>query len=262
VALRPVETADQTFLLDASAALVPAQRADALLARCLELEDAASFVPALRVGDRDALLLQLRRITLGDRFDAVLACPQAACGEPLDLDLRVSDLLVAPYPAHAARAELRLQQDGVEFEVTAHPPTAGDQERAAALALRDDAAAAAALLSSCVERVRCGEREAALAELGPAAAGEIAQALAELDPQAEIELDVTCAACGGAFAAAFDVATFFLSELDRRARGLLRDVHALALHYHWSERDILALAPARRQQYLELLGETPDGAFA
>lgn len=36
---------------------------------------------------------------------------------------------------------------------------------------------------------------------------------------------------------------------------LLTEVHALALHYHWSERDILALPRARRRRYLALLAD-------
>ena len=36
---------------------------------------------------------------------------------------------------------------------------------------------------------------------------------------------------------------------------LYTEVHHLALHYHWSERDILALPRGRRQRYLGLLVE-------
>jgi hypothetical protein len=50
-----------------------------------------------------------------------------------------------------------------------------------------------------------------------------------------------------------------MSTLDR----LYQEVHVLALHYHWSERSILALPAAKRQRYLGLLASqfgTPDGA--
>jgi hypothetical protein len=40
-----------------------------------------------------------------------------------------------------------------------------------------------------------------------------------------------------------------MSSLDR----LYDEVHVLALHYHWAERDILALPAAKRQRYLGLL---------
>ncbi|MGH7620647.1 MAG: hypothetical protein ACREPM_25830 [Gemmatimonadaceae bacterium] len=34
---------------------------------------------------------------------------------------------------------------------------------------------------------------------------------------------------------------------------LIEEVHVLALHYHWSESDILRLTRAKRQRYLALL---------
>jgi hypothetical protein len=36
---------------------------------------------------------------------------------------------------------------------------------------------------------------------------------------------------------------------------LFEEVHALALHYHWSEREILAMAPSRRERYIALLAD-------
>lgn len=37
------------------------------------------------------------------------------------------------------------------------------------------------------------------------------------------------------------------------AERLFDEVHLLALHYHWAERDILALTAARRGRYLQRL---------
>jgi hypothetical protein len=80
--------------------------------------------------------------------------------------------------------------------------------------------------------------------------------MAERDPQAEIELELACPACGSAFSVVFDTATFFLQELDARAKGLMQEVHTLAWHYHWSERDILQMPRQRRARYLELLSQS------
>ncbi|HWM92974.1 MAG TPA: hypothetical protein VN493_19580 [Thermoanaerobaculia bacterium] len=43
---------------------------------------------------------------------------------------------------------------------------------------------------------------------------------------------------------------------------LLREVHELALRYHWSERQILGLALRRRRAYLQLMEEDRDRALA
>jgi hypothetical protein len=48
-----------------------------------------------------------------------------------------------------------------------------------------------------------------------------------------------------------------MRELDDRAGRSLHDVHILALHYHWSEADILRMPERRRAHYLALLRTEP-----
>jgi hypothetical protein len=78
--------------------------------------------------------------------------------------------------------------------------------------------------------------------------------MAELDPQADVAFEVACPSCAHAWLEPFDVVTFLWSELASTARRLLREVHQLAAAYGWSEREILALSPMRRQAYVEMLG--------
>src|SRR5262249_52009213 len=99
--LRPLAGRDEAFLLQQASALTPAARATAILARCLRRLGPVSTVTtglagSLSVGDREALLLHLRRLTLGERMSCVLGCP--ACGEKHDLALDVSELLLPSYP--------------------------------------------------------------------------------------------------------------------------------------------------------------------
>ena len=84
-------------------------------------------------------------------------------------------------------------------------------------------------------------------------AEELAAQIAALDPRARIELDLTCAACGHAWPAVFDIASFLWAEISAWAHRTLRDVHAIASAYGWHEADILAMSPLRRQCYLELV---------
>jgi hypothetical protein len=48
--------------------------------------------------------------------------------------------------------------------------------------------------------------------------------------------------------------------MSARAKGLFREVHALARSYHWSEGEILRLGLGRRFTYLALLEEEADAA--
>jgi hypothetical protein len=52
---------------------------------------------------------------------------------------------------------------------------------------------------------------------------------------------------------AFDIASYFWDEINAWANRILREVHILASRYGWSERDILALSPWRRQFYLDMV---------
>ena len=236
-ALRPPSGADETFLLEEADGLSPARRTTALLTRCLvrlgpHEPPAAEHVRALTAGDREALLLHLHRLAYGERLDCLLSCPQPECGERLDLELRVGDLLLATYE-HASPEH---EADGVRVR----PPTGADLEAAADRAADGLDAAERVLVERCV------------LEGGP---DDLDDLLAELDPQADLQLDMTCPACGRAFSVAFDAGDFLGRELARDADALLREIHGLALHYHWPESELRAMPPRRRRRYLALLAE-------
>src|SRR3982751_6855169 len=96
VSVRPLSGKDEVFLSEEGRALLPARRVTALLERtlghCVPSGAVTSeFVRRLTVGDREALMLHLRRLTLGERISCVISCPHAACGEQMDLDLKVED---------------------------------------------------------------------------------------------------------------------------------------------------------------------------
>ncbi len=248
--LRTVTSEDHAFLLDAAGSTTPNQRANALLERCLDEDDAATLVASLVAGDREALLLQLRRLTLGETLDSVLPC--AECGEPMELELRVGDLLVDAYEAPRSSYELTIDVAHPALVVRFRLPTVADVREAAASASADADDARSHLLARCVSDADGSPISAA----GGEAADAIEAAMAERDPQAEIELDLTCPSCATPFSIVFDTASFLLQELDARAAALFEEVHALALHYHWSEREILAMSPSRRERYISLLADS------
>lgn len=255
--LRPVDAEDEVFLLDTADVLGPAERASALLARCLVGDGPEDGSPAvlgrLTAGDREAALLHLRRLTLGDRLEAVFACPAADCGELMELELVVDDLLV-PRVSRPSRAyRITVERGGKRLVVRFRLPTGDDLDAVAEASRGDTAAGAAELLRRCVLGATESGRAVPLERLDDAALAAISDAMADRDPQAVVELDLVCSGCGAALTVPFDAGGYLLQELDVRATQLLADVHSLALHYHWSERDILALPPDRRARYLEFL---------
>jgi hypothetical protein len=133
-------------------------------------------------------------------------------------------------------------------------PTGVEQEDAAILASADPLAAAERLLNSCVESIADGDGEPVEA-LPPAVVDRLSEAMSELDPQAELTLSLSCLACHRDFLAPFDTAAYLFQELGGRVKHLYREVHLLALYYHWSEAEIINMPDRKRRLYLELLEE-------
>lgn len=200
------------------------------------------IVGKLLVGDRDFLMLQLRRMTLGDRFAAVFSCP--ACKRAMDVEFLAQDIFVEPRPQDATTYTWRSddQRPPIRFRL----PNGADQEAVAELSTNK---AVEVLLARCVVDdggipLTLDERAAVIAEMD------------RLAPQIDLELDLTCPECGHSFTTPFDCTAFFFSEIRTQSRHLMREVHYLALHYHWSEAEILGLQRDRRREYLALLNET------
>lgn len=261
--VRALTGADEIALasLDAPSA---AAKVTALLARAVERfgpiqpvapDDAAS----LTAGDREALVLHIRRLTIGDRLACVIRCPW--CREPMDVDLRVSDLLLPVQPDAPLEHALDLDVGSTAYRIRFRLPTGADLEDAGEVAPREGLTAAARrILERCVIQViRDGE---VTATLPTALASAVSAAMASRDPQAELMLRPACPSCGASFDALLDAASFLFDEINARARTLFSQVHLLARHYHWSESEILSLAPARRHTYLSLIAEESTARLA
>lgn len=253
--MRPVGERDHAFLLDTlDTGMTPGARGTALLERCLE-DAPPGVAQALGAGDREALLLQLRRLSHGDVMNCVLRCPSPTCAQRLELTLCVSNLLHPCYADAAAEHALCVAHGGAHYELLFRLPSAGDLDLAAGLAKEDPRRAGFALLTCCILDAVADGSPVETCALPDAVCDAIAAAIGELDPQACIEFAMTCPACGHAFEAALDAASLLLNELDALARQSLRDVHVLASHYGWSERDIFAMPARRRARYIELISD-------
>jgi hypothetical protein len=245
--LRPMTGADQEFFVEAGHSMLPAHRTSVLLSRCVQrIGDEAPVTPEvagrLVVGDREALMLRLRQITFGDKLEPIIRCPEPACGQQMEVPLRVADLLVErsnDLPEYFERSVPGL--GAFRFRL----PCGRDQEAVSAVAQRDPHAAALTLLARCTER--------AVDDLPSGAVQSIGAWMAELDRQAEIRLELTCPECRHAFTSLLDAGTYLFEETALRAGELYWQVHFLASHYHWSEAEILGMTPPKRKRYIDLL---------
>lgn len=202
------------------------------------------------IGERDALLLELRAASLGQRLDGFAQCQN--CGTELEFAFDANEIaqglrarLDDPAPTVAGR---RLRQ-------------ANTLDLIAATAAKDEAEARAILIA----RTLCPDPSEAEGDSDGAAARrwldlqtpEIFEALERafdsVNASGEIRVQFACASCGDETAVDVDAAHFLIDEISRAAQRLLQDIHDLASVYGWSEQSILAMSDTRRSAYLERL---------
>jgi hypothetical protein len=114
-----------------------------------------------------------------------------------------------------------------------------------------------ALLGRCVQNIGPWENPglAGIRQLSQQAHLEIERQIETVAPAVELTMAGNCPECGQAFAIPFDLTGFFWSELRTSRDLLLREVHFLAFHYHWSEREIMAMPRDQRRSYIGILAE-------
>jgi hypothetical protein len=233
-ALAPLHAEDILALAETGRA-GPARFALAVLARAMPGRPAEE-ARALSVGRRDAELMEINSLTFGPILPLVSRCPHCRTETEIELAPAAIGLSCAAVSEHW---ETRVIPLGAG-EANLRPVTAGDL--ADLEGVGDPGRLRQALLRRCLP---------AGIEAKPGELGLIEQALAELDPAAEILLDMTCPACRSTWEECLDPPAILRSHIEAEARRLLGEVAELARLYHWSERDILALPPARRRFYLE-----------
>jgi hypothetical protein len=217
----------------------------AILARCVRRADGEPVDPrflwALEVGARIECLLRIAALGGARLFPLRLRCGNAACGQPLELELTIEELLAlrgehdAPFAAAVGGASRRLRSPTGEDQLALHGRTYADIDDAAR-------AFAASLLED-------GEPQA----LRDADVEEIERSLAEHDPLVGFSVLAACPHCGADEEHEVDLAGLALGALRDARDALLSDIHVLASRYHWSEPQILEIPAGRRARYLALV---------
>ena len=246
-ALRPLSGREEEWL-----ALHPATpnaiRVSRLLGSCLRsLEDRpVTEITAgdLLLADRDYLMLQLRMLTLGDTVWALLPCP--ACGSSMDVNFQMSDVPVLARPQENQSYSIQVGSAERTRTVYFRLPTGKDQEAVVGMEIDRgiDTLFGRCVLDDGGQALIAEERTA------------LEEAMVLLAPDVQLDLDLTCPECDHDFTSEFDTTAFFLDEMSMKGDQLLREVHTLALCYHWSEAEILAMPRDRRRAYLDLVGES------
>ena len=165
----------------------------------------------------------------------------------MEMNFCVAEVQAAP-PSEPA--EHFTEQFG-EYEINFRLPNSSDL---GTLVLGEDVATQKrSLVRRCVLNATRAGQPTAADQLPENVIGSLSERMSELDPQGDVQLALTCPQCSHQWQAPLDIVSFIWSEIHAWAMRLLRDVHVLASRYGWSEAEILALSPWRRQAYLELI---------
>lgn len=242
-----VEAEDLIGARDRGEQQEPAERAVTLLSLASPETDAGEL-RRLTLGHRNARLLALHARLFGPALEGYAECPH--CGSALELPMSVNDF-VPPGAVETSAIALDLDADGYALRFR----LLDSDDLLAASHCPSVAATRALLVGRCLLDARHEGRAVSADELPPAVVDRLSQRMEECDPGADTLLDLACPACERTWQIAFDAASFLYSEVAAQARRVLREVHALARAYAWSERDILAMHPRRRRDYLEMLLE-------
>jgi len=199
----------------------------------------------LSIGQRDLQLLELREALFGRSVPCIITCP--SCAERLELNLD-SDALRVSAKTDGVQPEYTLKIEG--FTLKYRLPNSADLSlvNAASGNGRD------LILQNCLMTAYQGKRQLDYAELPKEIQVALSNAMAEADPQSHLDLALTCPACEHAWSAVFDITSYLWSEIQNWAMRTMREVCLLARAFGWSEAEILAMSPLRRQLYLQGAG--------
>jgi hypothetical protein len=226
-------------LWDAARGQHPIDRALTIAQACTDLDRAA--LAQLSIGQRDALLIDLRRRFAGDRISGVCRCEM--CSEANEFEL---DAAALPPPEPPSEGVVLVEVAG--RAVRARLPNSIDL--AAVVGITDEAEAARMILQRCL----LDRAPPDAPSLGDGVVAALDRAMDAVEGAAGLEIAFACSACGAPNHAPFDIAAFLWAELTERAERLIDQVDALASAYGWSEAEILGLPERRRQVYVSRIG--------
>ncbi len=199
----------------------------------------------LSIGNRIDCLLLLATGGPDRALNLVYKC--AGCGEELEIEITLGEL-----SALQREADL-VETVGVEINgrrIEFRKPIGRDQQDWSRMVFHDERDVAAGIIGTLA--VTPDFMESNVLESLDA----IEEALDEADPLVNFSCSVRCEECGELNEYPVDLLETALGMLNRAQNQLIIAIHRLALHYHWTEKEIFAVPEWRRREYLKLIEAT------
>jgi len=194
----------------------------------------------LSLSDRDRIVALLHAVCFGDRVESRVTC--SACRDTFEVDFSLASLIESLESEERSgdvegpdeHGKYRLAGGG-SFRL----PTTDDERAVAGLPIE--------------EAMRELVRRCAATDQATSDYEKLDRAMAAVAPVVDLDFTATCAVCGVEQTVHFDLVSFFVAALARERPLLMREIHKLALAYHWSRAEILALPRSVRRAHVALI---------
>jgi hypothetical protein len=192
-------------------------------------------VSKISTADRDRILAHVYISVYGPKIESTSNCEN--CNIPYDLDFSMADLL-NHYPL-----EPKLLLDDGTFQTESGSsfrlPTGEDELLLAALSPPD---AEDFLMTRCLVKGEPNNDNVS-----------IQRKMSEIAPVLNIEMQANCPECGQVQQVQFDVQSFLLTKIMQERSQLIREIHSIAVNYHWAQETILQIPRHLRKQYVSYI---------
>jgi hypothetical protein len=215
-----------------------------------EVPDQAFFW-SLSSGKRIECLVAIA--TLGDPSGLTvrLRCPDEMCRQEMEVEISTHEL--ADLQRRSDETDRFLVRIGDE-KVPVRLPTGQDQQDWLETSFDYEGIAP----NTIIETLLLGPHSFQEDSLPDEWVQPINAALEEIEPLVNFVVLARCPECENENRHEVDLQDVSLGMLHRDQLRLLRSVHRLALHYHWSEEQIFGLPPWRYSHYLALIEKEVD----
>lgn len=207
-----------------------------------------NFFWELEIGKRTECLLILATLAGASELTVSFRCLNQACRQQMEINLTIEELIEIQQQSSQMELRVRIGNDSVAIR----KPTGREQLQWLSQSFTDEKAAVQVMIQNLL-----AEHEKSRFLPAGIVPDEWVQAIdetmADLDPLVNFTLLVNCPYCETQNQHGLDLGELSLQRLHHAQENLLRSVHRLASHYHWSEAEVFAVPAWRRSRYLALI---------
>lgn len=215
--------------------------------------DVEDILGKLSIGDRVAILYNVRKMIFGDVIPCTVTC--GFCNNKMSLDLNISDILNSLSSHDDPLENYDLEIAG--YKIKLKPLNALDQDASIMVPSVDVVSVENMLAKLCI----VSSTPSLPQKIPSSIVNALGTKMEEIDPLSNMTLDILCPECNKNLHISFPSEEFILQEILNNSKNLDNQIHLIAFYYGWNEADILSLPVNRRKKFIRLINATLGGVL-